>query len=257
MDLIKSLSSFGVRLRLGGSIVARRRHVHWGSEPWLDIRSILKTAGRESGERPVIFDVGANTGQTVAEIRRWLKHATIHCFEPIPETFKILKQANCHARIHHMALGEESGSISMDTGGWGDLSTLARVVQSDDDEILGNVVDVPVETVDGMLERLEITKLGCLKMDVQGHELKVLEGAKESLRDHQIDLVIAEANVGMGGYPGQAPLGDLLDFLDPLGYRFVAFYSHVVATRLGCHHGDVLFMRDDIPVGNFEWTPLF
>jgi hypothetical protein len=36
---------------------------------------------------PILFDVGANLGQTIDNFRRHFKRSTIHSFEPSPSTF--------------------------------------------------------------------------------------------------------------------------------------------------------------------------
>lgn len=41
---------------------------------------------------PVIFDVGANTGQTVKKFREYFDRGTIHSFEPHPGAFAMLEQ---------------------------------------------------------------------------------------------------------------------------------------------------------------------
>ena len=36
-------------------------------------------------DNPIIFDIGANNGDTLAEFKEWWPKATIHCFEPQTE----------------------------------------------------------------------------------------------------------------------------------------------------------------------------
>src|SRR5438045_6368894 len=43
--------------------------------------------------RPVIFDVGAHTGETSTEYRRRFPDAKIYAFEPSPEPFLVLKRS--------------------------------------------------------------------------------------------------------------------------------------------------------------------
>ncbi len=74
------------RLQLGLRIASGRGgHYGWGINDWHDIRFLLRNV-----ERPSIFDVGANVGQTALACRRVIPKASIHSFEPIPETFENL-----------------------------------------------------------------------------------------------------------------------------------------------------------------------
>src|SRR6188508_1270833 len=56
----------------------------------------------------VIFDVGANRGQSALRFRRWFPSATLHCFEPVPATFAHLQKVVGgwpRAYTHMCALG--------------------------------------------------------------------------------------------------------------------------------------------------------
>ena len=50
-----------------------------------DRNSVLKNLVNE--EEPIIFDVGANIGQTLEEFKKIWPESNIHCFEPIKEFY--------------------------------------------------------------------------------------------------------------------------------------------------------------------------
>ena len=54
--------------------------------------------------------------------------------------------------------------------------------------------DVEVVTVDGLLDRFCWERIGLLKVDTEGYDGRVLEGAARALRGHRIDLVQFEYN---------------------------------------------------------------
>jgi len=63
-----------------------------------------------------VVDVGANIGFFLLHLNRSLAHATVYCFEPIPETFELLER-NAHrndrldARLFNFGLGEREGEF--------------------------------------------------------------------------------------------------------------------------------------------------
>jgi hypothetical protein len=60
------------------------------------------------------------------------------------------------------------------------------------------------------LDAYTLTNVDFIKIDVEGHELAVIDGAMETIR-HNRPVLVIEAS--------QATLGPLTNRLDPLGYR--------------------------------------
>ena len=69
----------------------------------------------ESVARPVIFDVGANVGQTAAGFREHFPGAEIHCFEPVPASFRALQShtAGMDIRCHQLAMSDTPGRVKV------------------------------------------------------------------------------------------------------------------------------------------------
>ena len=61
-----------------------------------------------SMERPIIFDVGANVGNTAIEFSAKHPNAIIHAFEPVSDTFALLSANTRTAKqiiAHQLAVG--------------------------------------------------------------------------------------------------------------------------------------------------------
>ena len=69
-----------------GYQIARFGQTPIGIDPVRDIGRFLRGV-----PRPVMLDVGANTGQTIARFRRRFPQAVVHAFEPSPTTFATLR----------------------------------------------------------------------------------------------------------------------------------------------------------------------
>lgn len=139
----------------------------------------------------VVFDVGANIGEWTARALEVNPNAEIHAFEPSLTTFARLQQRDFPPNVHRNALAagaaEEDRAFFVfdDVNGKNSLyrreglSTRATKSSS----------TVHVTTLDRYCEGAGVRHINFLKIDVEGHELAVLEGARELLRAGRIDYV--------------------------------------------------------------------
>jgi hypothetical protein len=86
-------------------------------------------------------------------------------------------------------------------------------------------------TLDLLLSKLNIDILDYLKIDTEGAELLILNGAKESLENKKINCIQIEYGVPYEdtGYSIQ----DILDYLNQ--------YEYIEIFRTGTEHGEILF----------------
>lgn len=142
------------------------------------------------GSNPsIVFDVGANRGSWTREALHRLPNATVHAFEPIPETFGHLAQAlgdSPRVRINRLALSDRTRN---DLKMWieasdGTMSSATSRISETSAEVV-----VPSMTGDEYIRASEIRQVDLLKIDVEGHELQVLTGFSQALADGRVDLV--------------------------------------------------------------------
>lgn len=72
--------------------------------------------GFVKSKAPILFDVGANVGQTINNFRRHFKESTIHAFEPSPSTFQTLCDLTLEMGGLHLAnagLGAGTGLLGL------------------------------------------------------------------------------------------------------------------------------------------------
>jgi FkbM family methyltransferase len=250
-----------VLVRLGFEIHRRRPY---GTDAHRDITNIL---GEQ--QAAVIFDVGANVGQTALAFSREFPAATIHSFEPSPEAFTTLASSVAgHGRIltHQIAFGPQSGKSTMYLTRSTLTSSMLRTSEKAE-SFLGDLVhdsgqvEVTVSSVDDFLREQKIPHVDLLKLDVQGFELEVLKGAAASLRDNRVSLIMTEVNFVdlyerqvffhdiyaelmrhkyqlVGLYHGDYRTGPFLAWCDALFVDVVALRRrHGLATRANFLHG--------------------
>ncbi len=161
-------------------------------------RAVLKQVKRSGNGPLVIFDVGANRGEFVqmafTEFAR--SELTIHAFEPSEAAFAQLsgRFANrIEVVLNNTALGSEAGEQTLyyDVAG-SELSSLyPRRVEHHGIQTTGSE-QVRVETLDSYCAKCGVAHVDLLKLDVEGHELRVLEGAAQMFERKQIAMVSFE-----------------------------------------------------------------
>ncbi len=148
---------------------------------------VMRFAGTRHLE--TLVDVGANVGQTALLLHRFFPQATIHSFEPIPATFARLRTQVAHiAQVHPhaIALGAATGSGRMTDEANSELNTAVRT------DGAGATCDVTLQTLDSFCEQRAIAQIDILKIDVEGYEMPVLEGATTLLQSGRIRSVYIE-----------------------------------------------------------------
>lgn len=189
-----------------------------GNDLFVDLRRDLPNL-----EVRMVFDVGANVGQSATAYLKEFRNAEIHSFEPVAATYEQLRrrfadEARFHA--HHTAFGAEAGSATMSTEG----STDVFFVIPNGEAAEGATETVPLDTLDTFCARVGIEHISLLKIDTEGFDLEVLKGAHRMLSEGQIDLVQVEAGMNPEN-ERHVRFERLKAHLEATGYRLFAFYE--------------------------------
>ncbi len=146
-----------------------------------------------------LFDVGANQGTYTKMFTDLKFEGEIYCFEPHPTTFKkldsLLNAPNI--RKFDLALSGEKGSFHIYDYLSQDGSEHASLFKGVIEEVhKGKTVAhlVKVETLDDFTKEHVIERVGLLKIDTEGNEYNVLQGAHSLISNNKIDLVHFEFN---------------------------------------------------------------
>lgn len=188
-----------------------------------------------SVKQPVIFDIGAHTGEIARIYRERFPLALIHCFEPFPQSFHLLLEnvkGDARTFCHMAAVSAERGTavLSANTS-----SATNSLLMTDErgSEYWGkgtldpkSQVDVDTTTVDAFCLESGVSNIDILKMDAQGAEFSILEGARDMLANQRISLVFTELLM-CPTYKGQHKLHEYLSLLDSFGYDLLDFFNPV------------------------------
>lgn len=167
----------------------------------------------------VVFDIGANVGQFSCELRAYGYKGKIISFEPLPQAYETLyKQAlkdNDWIVHQRCAVGAEAGQVEMNVSGNSVSSSVLPMLDTHENAAPQSKYThqeiVPLITLD------EVFSLYCnqndnvfLKVDTQGYEWAVLQGAKMALTKSR--GVLLELSL-VPLYEGQKLWRDLVDYL--------------------------------------------
>ncbi|MHB2169145.1 FkbM family methyltransferase [Alsobacter sp. R-9] len=230
--------------------VVRRTHLNRFNAQSETLQSM-----KDRGYRPpTIIDGGANVGEFTRLARRHFPNARFELIEPQPGCRPALAAlaATDRVRIHAVALGAGSGLVSMRTDDAG-TSTGAQVVRPDDARTDGTTVQVQMQTLDTLFRGgADIEPGSFLKLDLQGHEIEALKGARAVLS--RIEVILSEVSFYSVG--DEPHVGELVGWLADHGFELhdiVALAARQRDNRL--HQGDILFVRRDSHLAaDRRWT---
>ncbi len=192
---------YDVALRCGGiAITFPGRHGLTSAEEHFLVRN--KARLRDG----VLLDVGANHGACARLLRELAPGARIFAFEPHPATFAALRELMADlpaVTLINQAVGDHPGQLTLYDFRFSDGSTQASLSEAAvalySDDIVAHAVDCT--TIDDFMARSGIERIRFLKIDTEGHDLAVLHGARNALRDRRIDMIQFEfipANIATG-----------------------------------------------------------
>lgn len=200
----------------------------------------------DSGECAV--DVGANIGCMTAVLAAKVAGRTrgkVICFEAHPEIFSELQyniqlwqHQGLHAEIepHAIAVSNQSGSVTLATNdAFATNRGLAAVVTEPLSHQRSHFT-VEAVSLDGYFSNTETIHL--LKVDVEGHELQVFQGAEQLLREKRIRDCVFEEH---GQYPT-----DVTTLLEGHGYQ---------VWRIDRQFGSPKLALPTTPVSQGHWLP--
>jgi len=198
----------------------RRRPGH-DFDRWLFLRLVRK------GD--TVFDVGANLGTYSLLFSRLVgRRGQVHAFEPGPPTFAGLKghlerEGPCrNLTANHLAVGAAAGTATLYLPGddHGQASLSRQTAGSWTTAPAVTEFAVPMTTLDAYVAARGVASVDLIKVDVEGAELGVLQGAAALLaRDHP--LLHLEVSYGWARAFGHGP-AEVLAYLS--GLRYTAFF---------------------------------
>jgi FkbM family methyltransferase len=192
-----------------------------GHDPFNDMRYLTGEL-----QSPVVFDVGANIGQSINTFRKYFRTPLIHSFEPSPSTYQELVARHAKtpdAVLNNMALGAKTEKRVLVENSQSVMSSILEPAADCWGEITQRTT-VEVSTIDDYCYQREIRGIDILKTDTQGFDLEVLKGANRKASERRIHLIYLELNFS-DMYKGQPQIDEIYRFLHDWGFALVSLYD--------------------------------
>jgi FkbM family methyltransferase len=141
----------------------------------------------------VVFDVGANVGKYTNMIKEVLPNAAVYAFEPSKITFQELSKntANLNdVRLYNFGFSDSENSLTLyyDHEKSGIASVYKRNLAHFQID-MNREETISVTSLDDFCAKNDIKHIDLLKLDIEGHELMALQGARNLLAENCIDYL--------------------------------------------------------------------
>ncbi len=199
-----------------------------------NIASILKSIFTS---HMTFIDVGAHHGDFTASLIKTLPSAIGMLFEPTPVSYEKLKNRfkdNTAIQSFNYALSNEKGASDFYTANDSAKNSLLKFSSASQSS---DKTSVKVETLDGLRERIgDSSKIDFIKIDTQGNDLKVLQGARKTIRDSLPVILIESIFIPL--YEGQDSYYEIFNFMKTHGYHLAGIFN------LHCTHEGLIAFAD-------------
>jgi len=145
----------------------------------------------------IVFDVGANRGTWLHLMRQYHENVIVHAFEPVPCLCKeyLEQYQSTTISIHEKALSNFCGLGKLYYYSHADgLGGLVFHPWIETEVGKPQELIVELDTVDAFCEQNSIDQIDFMKIDVEGAELAVIEGAQRMIAEHRIRKLQFEYN---------------------------------------------------------------
>ncbi len=163
-------------------------------------------------EEPVIFDVGANDGESIERFKKIFSKSKIYSFEPDDNAFQRLKKNYYNKEnieIFDFGISNRDGNQQFYSYDHDKISSLmqldansklfkSRKIAKNSGEDFEKLKDIKILKLDSFVKDKNIPRINILKIDVQGYEPEVIEGAKYLIENNKIDIIEMEIILGYG-----------------------------------------------------------
>lgn len=205
-----------------------------------EMRSVLGLLG----EGDVFVDVGANVGvYTLHAARRVGKSGRVVFFEPTSETYartceNVRLNGFANIKGYQKAVADKEGTVDFMVCESNNSNYIGSGILSEEARESLEVRTVPVDTVDAMAAREGLGKVTLIKIDAEGAETLVMNGALQTIRSSRPTILFESGFVG-------SPLSER-EFLKAEGYELYRLDGSSWVKGTNDHYGNILgIARED------------
>ncbi len=194
-----------------------------------------------------VVDIGANAGHWSRMAATIFTDAAFCLIEPQEEMrpkLEILCRENPHMQFQLAGAGPQPGTLVLTV--WDDLLGSSMLPMANAEaKANGKQREVPIITIDGLIqaEKMEVPQL--IKLDIQGFELEALKGAETTFGKTEV-YILEVSMFPFDDQPNLPQFAEVINFMHARGYvayDFPGFLRRPFDGALG--QCDVCFVKED------------
>jgi len=172
-----------------------------------------------------VIDVGANVGvYTFSAAQRVGETGKVIAIEPFKACVNCLQETSRinqlpWVRIHEAAASDYCGSAKLSLHNASEMNEVISDNFPNSDS--ANTVTIQCLTLDSLIETENLTRLDWLKIDAEGHEMQVLQGAEHLLKKFK-PHILYENIAGV-----HRSNGDVTEYLKSKGYQIYSYRPYI------------------------------
>jgi FkbM family methyltransferase len=190
---------------------ANNRNVH-------DLLRFNLVASIALSKNSTFLDIGSNRGDYIKVASSYCRPKDIHAFEPIPYMAKYLQVTFPGINVHQLAVSDSNKIAQFNIASLDELSGLS--VRSNAELPSGTTftsIETSVVSIDTYLKKIQ--NLDLVKIDVEGAEINVLKGMRDTLNKHR-PFVFVEHGIHGPEHFGYGPK-DFWEIVECLSYKIL------------------------------------
>lgn len=208
----------------------------------------------------VFFDVGANLGQSIERFKLIDSNSEIHSFEPTPNLVEILKKKYKHNNkyiINNFGLGSKNKFSKLNLFKYHKINSFididknskfykSRVIASGSNrKDFIKSQKIKIKKLDDYCKSNNIQKVNLLKIDTQGFESDVLQGAQRMLKENKINIIELELVLGFA-YKKTLSFFEIEKILTPYSYRLIAIKDRGNLISFSNYQTDLIYVKHEL-----------
>ena len=210
-------------------------------------------------DKPIIFDIGANKGQSIDRFLKTFNNSSIHSFEPLTKEFNYLREKYKtyeNIKLNNIAVGEKKTKKTLNIASHSGNSSFFEIKKDSKwlnlrskqlgiskENYIAKKIEVNLDTVDTYCNTNSINKINIMKIDTQLYEQQVLMGSEKMIKNQKIDAIEIEI-VFSDVYEKYVNFSDIEKYLLPNNYRFSGIELHNNSLFSGSiFFADILFLN--------------
>tara|TARA_B100001079_G_scaffold253950_1_gene248324 strand:- start:86 stop:781 length:696 start_codon:yes stop_codon:yes gene_type:complete len=186
----------------------------------------------------IILDVGAHKGEFLQSIKKIINFEKIYSFEPQKKIYKKLNLLSIENKIFclNLALSNDNAIKNLKINKKSSTSTFSEInnlslwykiksfiLRGSTETSFIDEEKVNVIKLDDFCDDYKISNIDLLKIDTEGHEKQVLEGALNLIKEKKIKYILLEFH--LSNMYSNYSVNDLENFLDNYNFKLLKKYK--------------------------------